>query len=124
MRWIEKLVLVIERLDVGLAGFVLMRLSAVTLQLPLALEDIHVGRYRMLMQWRAAARLDDPNNGDHLWRVRLRIGDRLLVSSLNRLQQRVSLEPGRPRTILGKHCRGFGHEAGCGGWASRWKKTI
>src|SRR5262245_15979057 len=115
---IEKLVLVIESLDVGLPGFVLMQLSAVTLQLHLALEDIHVGRYGMLMQWRAAARLDDPNDGDHLWRVRLRIGDRLLVSSLNRLQQRLSLEPGRQRTILGKHCRGSGHEPDGGERAS------
>ena len=38
---------VIESLDVCLAGFVLMRLSAVTLQFHLALEDIDVGRHRM-----------------------------------------------------------------------------
>ena len=57
---IEELVLVVQSLDVRLAGFVSMRLSAVLLQLHLALEDIHVGRYRMLVQRRAAARLDVP----------------------------------------------------------------
>jgi hypothetical protein len=62
----------------------LMRLSAVTLQFHLALEDIDVGRHRMFMQWRAAARLDDPDDGDDLWLVRLRIGDRLLVAGLIR----------------------------------------
>ena len=72
--------LVIESLDVCLAGFVLMRLSPVTLQFHLALEDIDVGRHRMFIQWRAAARLDDPDDGDDLWLVRLRIGDRLLVA--------------------------------------------
>jgi hypothetical protein len=83
---VEKLVLVIEGLDVGFAGFVLMRLSAVALQLHLALEDIDVGRYGVLMQWRAATGLDDPDHGDHLRLVCLRIGDRLLVSGLTRLQ--------------------------------------
>ena len=76
--------LVIESLDVCLAGFVLMRLSPVTLQFHLALEDIDVGRHRMFIQWRAAARLDDPDDGDDLWLVRLRIGDRLLVAGLIR----------------------------------------
>ena len=49
-------------------------LSPVTLQFHLALEDIDVGRHRMFIQWRAAARLDDPDDGDDLWLVRLRIG--------------------------------------------------
>ena len=47
--------------------------------IPLALEDIDV-----FMQWRAAARLDDPDDGDDLWLVRLRIGNRLLVAGLIR----------------------------------------
>ena len=52
--------------------------------IPLALEDIDVDRHRIFMQWRAAARLDDPDDGDDLWLVRLRIGDRLLVAGLIR----------------------------------------
>src|SRR5262245_31019784 len=59
--------LVIEGLDICLAGFVLMRLSAMTLQFHLALEDVDVGRHRMFMQWRAAARLDDSDDRDDLW---------------------------------------------------------
>ena len=105
--------LVVEGLDVRLAGFVLVGLSAVTLQLYLAFEDIHISRYRMLVQRRPATRLNDPDDGDDLWFVRLRIDDGLFVARLTRLQQRLGLEAGGQRTVLSPHCRGTSHEPDC-----------